>query len=68
MSKYKDTLEKVDKPITGEKYQVSWSNLGCTWICTQINMKTGWVKLKTPKTGKEIWAKLESLRKIKKHL
>ena len=60
-------LEKVDKPATGELYHVSWAQSGCVWRCVEIRAKSGWVKLKTPKSGKEIWAKIESLRKIPHH-
>lgn len=62
-----EPLEKVTKPITGDLYHVSWSTPGCVWKCVSINMKAGWVKLKTPKSGKEIWAKIESLRRIRKN-
>ena len=67
MNQYDSPLERVNKPITGELYHVSWSQPGCVWKCVEINMKKGWVKLKTQKSGKEIWAKIESLRKPRKH-
>jgi len=66
MNNYNTPLEKVDKPITGNLYHISWANPGCVWRCVEINMKTGWVKLKTPTTKKEIYAKIESLRKPRK--
>jgi hypothetical protein len=67
MTNYYNDLERVTKPITGELYHVSWATPGCIWRCVGINMKTGWVKMKTPKSGKEIWAKVESLRRIRKN-
>jgi hypothetical protein len=57
-------LERVIKPATGEFYHVSWAEPGCMWKCVEVKQKAGWVKLKTPKSGKEIWVKIECLRKV----
>lgn len=59
---YDAPLERVIVPVTGEKYHLSWANPKCIWVCVKIDMKSGWVKLKTPKSKNEISAKIECLR------
>jgi len=53
-------LLEVSDPKVGGRYHLSWASHGCIWILREI--KGEWVKLETPKTKKEKWAKRSDLR------
>ena len=63
MSKKIDLL-KVSDPKIGSLYHLSWASNGCVWRLKEI--KGEWVKVVTPKTGKERWAKINDLRHTRK--
>jgi len=52
-------LEVID-PKVGALYHLSWAGHGCVWRVKEI--KGGWVRLETPKTHIERWAKKSDLR------
>ena len=51
-------------PKVGQLYHLSWAGHGCVWRLMEI--KRDWVKVKTPKTNKERWAKKSDLRHTRK--
>jgi G:T-mismatch repair DNA endonuclease (very short patch repair protein) len=55
---------EVTNPIVGSKYHLSWAGHGCVWRLKEI--KGEWVKLETPKTRKERWAKRADLRHVRR--
>lgn len=53
-------LLEVSDPKIGGLYHLSWAGNGCVWRLKEL--KGEWVKLETPKTHKEKWAKRLDLR------
>lgn len=53
-------LLEVSDPKIGGLYHLSWAGHGCVWRLKEL--KGEWVKLETPKTRKEKWAKRLDLR------
>lgn len=59
-----DQLIEVIEPKINGLYHLSWAGRGCVWKLKEI--KGEWVKLETPKTHKEQWAKRSDLRHTRK--
>lgn len=58
----KDELIPVENPVLGKLYHLSWAHSrGCVWNLIKIN-ENGIIVMRTPKTKKEITAKLSDLR------
>ena len=57
-------LIEVSDPKIGALYHLAWAGHGCVWKLKEI--KDEWVKLETPKTHKERWAKKSDLRHTRK--
>lgn len=54
----------VDTPVIGRSYHLVWAKNGCVWNLISINGEE--CILKTPKTKKEITAKVTDLRNTHK--
>ena len=53
-------LLEVSDPKVGGLYHLSWAGHGCVWRLK--GLKGEWVKLETPRSRKERWAKKADLR------
>lgn len=53
--------------VLGRPYHCSWAkNRGMVWILVEFNEELNVCTLRTPKTKKEIYAKLSDLRDVNK--
>ena len=59
-------LLKVDNPIVGRKYHLTWAQRGCVWILKEINTDGVRCLLQTPRTKKYLVANLSDLRHTRK--
>lgn len=57
-------LLEVENPKVGALYHMSWAKNACVWRLKEI--KGEWVKIETPKTKKEKWARRSDLRHTRK--
>lgn len=60
--------KELPEYVIGRKYHLSWAkNRGYVWVLISFNAETNFALLETPKTHKQLRAKLSDLTNINKH-
>ena len=64
-SDLKDKFSRVEKPILGRMYHLSWAYAGARWNLRAL-YDDGYCRLETPVTGKMLLGHVDDLRELRK--